>query len=139
MEKAKRTIIGFGLFLLSVTWCALQTVFGALLTLGLLPTSRTQFYRGMILVYHPYDFTFSLGTFAFVSDRVPYPRTIRGKMYGHYLQSLIYGPIFLFVCVFPALFVRIPSVARRRAERDLTPSDTFPCRQARRLAEKAGE
>jgi len=139
MENAKKRIIGIGLFLLSVTWCALQTVIGALFALGLLPTSRTQRYRGMVVIYHPYAFTFSLGTFAFVSNRVAYPRTIRAKMYGHYLQSLLYGPIFLFVVSLSELFVRIPAVRLYRAERDLAPTDVFADRQARRFAEKFGE
>jgi len=139
MDRAKKAMIGFGLFLLSVTWCALQTVVGALLALGLMPTSRTQKYRGMIVVYHPYGFTFSLGTFAFVSNRVPHPRTICGRMYGHYLQSLAYGPFFFFVVSLSELFVRIPCVKARRAERDLTPNDTFVERQAARFAAKAGE
>ena len=139
MEKAERSIKGLGLFLLSITWCALQTVVGALFAFGLLPTSRAQRYRGMILIYHPYGFTFSLGTFAFVSNRVPHPRTIRGRMYGHYLQSLLYGPVFFFVVSCSQLFVRIPAVKARRAERDLAPSDVFADRQALRLAEKSGE
>ena len=139
MEKAKKIVIGFGLFLLSITWCVLQTVVGALFALGLMPVSRTQKYRGMILVYHPYGFTFSLGTFAFVSNRVPHPRTIRGRMYGHYLQSLVYGPLFFFVVSATQLFVRIPAVKALRAERDLIPNDVFVDRQAARFAAKAGE
>ena len=139
MNKAKRSIKGCGLFLLSVTWCALQTVLGALLAVALLPSSRVQKYRGMIVVYHPFSFTFSLGTFAFVSDRAEDPRGVRGRMYGHYVQSLLYGPAFLFVISLSQLFVRIPSVRRRRAERDLAPEDVFAERQARGLAEKAGE
>ena len=139
MEKVKRGLIGFGLFLAAITWCVLQTVIGALLAFGLLPTSRAQRYRGMVVIYHPYAFTFSLGTFAFVSDRVERPRTIRSRMYGHYLQSLVYGPIYFFVVSLSQLFVRIPAVKSHRAERDLSPSDAFVERQALRFAENAGE
>ena len=139
MNKAKRFAKGCGLFLLSVTWCALQTVIGAILALALLAVSRTQRYRGMIAVYHPYAFTFSLGTFAFISDRAEGAREVRGRMYGHYLQSLIYGPVFFFVVSLSQLFVRIPSVRRHRAERDLAPEDIFAERQAGGLAARAGE
>lgn len=138
MGKSKK-VRGFGLFLLSITWCALQTVVGAFFSLWILPTSRTQRYRGMIVVYHPYSFTFSLGTFAFVSDRVPHSRTIRAEMYGHYLQSLVYGPLFFFVVSCSQLFVRIPVVKTHRAERGITPSDVFADRQAKRFAERSGE
>ena len=139
MEKAKKGVKGFGLFLLSVTWCALQTVIGALFALGLMPSSRTQRYRGMIVVYHSFGFTFSLGTFAFVSNRVPHPRTIRAELYGNYLQSLLYGPAFFFAVSLPRLFVRIPCVKMRRAERGISPTDLYADRQAKRFAEKAGE
>jgi len=135
----KRVAKGCGLFLLSITWCALQTVIGALLALSLFPCARAQKYRGMIVIYHPFAFTFSLGTFAFVSDRVEAPREARGKMYGHYLQSLLYGPIFFFVVSLPQLFVRIPAIRRHRAERDLSPSDIFANRQAARLQARFGE
>ena len=139
MEKAKKALKGLGLFLLSITWCVLQTLVGALFAFGLLPTSRAQRYRGMVVIYHPYGFTFSLGTFAFISNRVDRPRTIRGRMYGHYLQSLAYGPIFFFVVSLSQIFVRIPAVKAHRAERDITPSDVFADRQALRFAEKSGE
>ena len=133
MSKVGKTAKGCGLFLLSVTWCALQTVVGALLALCLLPVSRAQNYRGMIVMYHPLGATFSLGTFAFVSDGAEHPRDARGKMYGHYLQSLLYGPLFLFLVILPQLIVRIPPIKTHRAERGLTPNDLFPCRQAARL------
>jgi len=139
MEKAEKTFKGIGLFLLSITWCALQTVVGCLFALCLLPTSRTQRYRGMVVFYHPFSFTFSLGTFAFVSDRVERPREIRGKLYGHYLQSLAYGPAFFFVVTLSQLVVRIPSLKLYRAERGLSPEDIFADRQAARLALKFGE
>lgn len=139
MNKRERCIKGCGLFLLSITWCVWQTVVGALLALSLLPWSRGQKYRGMIVVYHPFTFTFSLGTFAFISNRTDTPREARGKMYGHYLQSLLYGPIFFFVVSLSQIFVRIPAIRRHRAERDLSPADIFVDRQAARLQARFGE
>ena len=139
MAKAKKTIKGVGLFLIAISWCAVQTVIGCLFALCLLPLSRVQRYRGMILVYHPFSRTFSLGTFAFVSNGVERPREITGKMYGHYLQSLLYGPVFFFIVSLPQLFVRIPSIKRRRAERGVTPDDLVAERQSARLAARLGE
>ena len=66
MEKSKKVFKGILLFLLAVTWCVLQTVIGAVVALVVFPKARFQKYRGMVVVYHPYAFTFSLGTFAFV-------------------------------------------------------------------------
>ena len=139
MKGAKKAVVGFGLFLAAITWCVLQTAVGCIFAFSLLPTSRVQRYRGMVVIYHPYRFTFSLGTFAFISDRVERPREARGKMYGHFLQSLLYGPAFLFVVLTAQLIVRIPSVRLRREERGLVPSDVFADKQAARLAAKAGE
>ena len=139
MNKSVKVLKGILLFVLSVTWCVLQTVIGALLALGLAPKSRFQKYRGMIIVYHPYSFTFSLGTFAFVSDGVEKPRTVRGRMYGHYAQSMIFGPLFLFVVTFARLIVRIPLLKTYRAERGKTPQDIYANRQAARLQARFGE
>jgi len=134
-----KAIKGIFLFLISVSWCILQTLIGGVLALVLLPKARYQKYRGMLIVYHPFSFTFSLGTCAFVSDRVESPRTVRGRMYGYYVQSMIYGPFYLLLVSLPQLIVRIPFIARYRAERDLAPSDIYADRQARRLRERFGE
>lgn len=139
MSKVGKIAKGCGLFLLYVTWCALQTFVGALLALVLLSVSRAQLYRGMIVIYHPLDLTFSLGTFAFVSNGAEDARDARGRMYGQYLQSLIYGPLFLFIVVLPQLIVRIPCIKKRREERGIGPTDLFVRRQARRLRLRAGE
>jgi len=139
MESAKRFFKGILLFLLSVTWCVIQTLAGAVAALLLCPKSRFQKYRGMIIVYHPYAFTVSLGTFALVSNGVENPRTIRGRMYGHYAQSLIYGPFFVLAVLLPQLLVRIPCVKRYRAERGIAPHDLFVNRQAARLQARMGE
>ena len=138
MEKLKEIGKKVGSFLLAITWCAVQTVIGCLFALCLLPTSRVHRYRGVILVYHPYARTFSLGTFAFVSDRVPMPREARGRMHGYYLLSLICGPFLFFVLSLPQLFVRIPAVKRYRAERDLTERDIFAERKAEELEGRFG-
>lgn len=139
MNGDRKTIKKAGLLLLAISWCALQTAVGVLLALCLLPFSRLQRYRGMIVVYHSFSRTFSLGTFAFVSNGVERPREIVGKMYGHYVQSLLYGPFFFFVVSLPLLFVRIPAVKLRRAERGISPTDLYADRQAKRFAQKAGE
>ncbi len=139
MEKSKKVFKGILLFLLAVTWCVLQTVIGAVVALVVFPKARFQKYRGMVVVYHPYAFTFSLGTFAFVSEGAEHPRTARGRLYGHYVQSLIYGPLFLLVVCLPQLIVRTPLVKRYRAERDIRPEDLFADRQAARLQERVGE
>ena len=123
----------FSLFFTYITWGIVQTILGALLTLFLLPRARVRIYCGMIVVYHKYSFTFSLGTFAFVSDRCEFPRKAVGRMYGFYVQSIFYGPLFLFAVILPQLIVRISPIKRYRAERGIAPTDLFSDRQAARL------
>ena len=134
-----KVLKGILLFLVSITWCISQTFVGAILALVLLPKSRVRKYRGMIVVYHPHSFTFSLGTFAFISDKSEFPRTAVGRAYGFYVQSLMYGPFFFLLVVLPRLIVRIPSIKRYRAERGLDPSDLFADRQAAQLQARFGE
>ena len=134
-----RALKKFFLFLISITWCAQQTALGFLIMLFLLPGSRVRKYRGMIVVYHSHSFTFSLGTFAFVSNRVEFPRKATGRMYGFFVQSLLYGPFFFVVVILPQLIVRIPAVKRHRAERGLAPTDLFVDRQAARFQARYGE
>ena len=139
MEGLKRVLKGILLFLLAVTWCVLQTVVGAFVALAVFPKARFQKYRGMIVAYHPYSFTVSLGTFAFVSDGAYRPRAARGRMYGHYVQSLIFGPLFFLIVSLSQLLAKAPLIKRYRAERDRAPEDIFVNRQAARLQARVGE
>lgn len=125
-----KVLKGILIFLLSVTWCILQTVVGGIVALALLPKSRVRTYRGMIVLYHGYSFTFSLGTFAFISERSPEPRTVTPKQYGFFLLSLLYGPFYLLVVSMSQLIVRIPRIKKYRAERGISPTDLFADRQA---------
>ena len=134
-----KALKGVLLFLLAISWCALQTLVGGILALVLLPKARYSKYRGMIIVYHPFSFTFSLGTFAFVSERAEHPRDMSGRMYGYYVLSLAYGPLYFLVIALPRLFVRIPPIARYRAERGRSPEDFFADRQAARMRVLCGE
>ncbi len=125
-----KVLKGILIFLLSVTWCVLQTVVGGIVALALLPKSRVRTYRGMIVLYHGYSFTFSLGTFAFISERAEQPRTVTPKQYGFFLLSLLYGPFYLLVVSMSQLIVRIPRIEKYRAERGIAPTDLFADRQA---------
>ena len=117
----------------------MQTIVGALVAIVFLPFSRVQKYRGMIVLYHPFAYTIALGTFAFVSDRASDARHVRGRVYGHFVQSCLFGPLFFFVVSLPQLFVRIPWIRRYRAERGVEPTDLYTDRQAARCAARFGE
>lgn len=134
-----KVLKGILLFIAALTWCVLQTVIGGLIALVLLPKARIRRYRGMIAVYHPYSFTFSLGTFAFISEKAEFPRTVTSRAYGFYLLSLAYGPFYLFIVGISQLVVRIPRIKRYREERGIAPTDLFADRQAAYLRTRSGE
>jgi len=139
MRNVFRVLKCVGIALLSVTWCVLQTLIGAVLFLVFLPGGRVTTYRGMLIVYHRYRISFSLGVFSFISNKADNARFVRSHMFGHFLQSCIFGPIYLFAVVLPQLILRIPSVKRRRLERGKTPDDAIFERKAIALATRAGE
>ena len=139
MNKSVRVLKGIGIFLLSVSWCALQTLIGAVLFLVLLPGGRAARYRGMIVLYHRSALTFSLGVFAFISNKADGAGEARGHLFGHFVQSCIAGPFYLFFVTLPQLLVRIPALRRRRLERGKTPDDVYFERSARSLSAFFGE
>ena len=139
MNKSARIFQGIGIFLLSVSWCVLQTLIGALLFLVFLPGGRVARYRGMVTLYHRFSLTFSLGVFAFISNKGEGAGEARGHLFGHFVQSCIAGPFYLFFVTLPQLLVRIPALRRRRLERGKTPDDVYFERSARRLAASLGE
>ena len=139
MEKFLRILKGAGLVLLAVTWCALQSLAGALLALAIIPFSRREIYRGMVTVYHRFSLSFSLGFFAFVSDSAEGAKGVRSHLYGHFLQSCILGPFYLFTVSLCQLIVRIPPLKRHRLERGKTVDDTIAERTAESLRTYFGE
>ena len=139
MRGAQRFFKGFGLFLLNVIWAFPSTAIGVVLAILLLPFSRIDRYRGMIVLYHPFSFTLNLGTFSFISNRTSAPEKARSRAYGFYLASCVWGPLFLFVITIPSFLIRIPSCSRRREERGVLRSDLYPERFPASLAKRFGE
>ena len=93
----------------------------------------------MVVLYHRHSLTFSLGVFAFISNKAGGGDATRGHLYGHFIQSCLAGPFYLFLVTLPQLIVRIPSVYRRRLERGKTPDDAYFERSAAALARSFGE
>lgn len=139
MGKFFHVLKGIMIALLSVSWCALQTLVGAVLFLVFLHGGKVTTYRGMVVLYHRARFSFSLGVFCFISNKAENAGIVRSHMFGHFLQSCIFGPFYLFVVTLPQLVLRIPMVKRRRLERGKTPEDVLIERKAASLATLAGE
>ena len=117
------------IYFLSVTRCILQTVVGGIVALALLPKLRVRAYRGMIVLYHSYSFTFSLGTFAVISERSLEPRTVTPKQYGFFCRSwAVPFASWWFLCrSSSSAFLVSKNIAQSAA---LPPTDLFADRQA---------
>ena len=139
MRKILHVLTTVGIVLLSLTWCIIQTLIGAIFFLVLLFGGRVTHYRGMVVTYHRIGISFSLGVFAFISNKAPGANKALGHLYGHFLQSCILGPFYLFTVVLSQLVVRIPFIMRRRLERGKTVDDTLAERTAAKLASSFGE
>lgn len=100
--------------LVQCTWGLLQTLVG----LGFFLANRTcehRFYRCCIDTRWNASGGLSLGMFIFTpKDGVPNGQLIRVHEYGHTIQSLVLGPLMLFVGIVSVAWGSIPYFARLR-------------------------
>lgn len=91
-------------YIVMFTWCLPQTLAGFALFLCLKGAKR-ELYRGSIASYHNCDWGgVSLGAFIFVKD---YQNSllrckVRAHEYGHCIQSLFFGPLYLPLFALPS-------------------------------------
>ena len=111
--------------LLQCTWGLLQTAAGAAVFLRFRHCPHFRFHGAVVTVYPLYS-SLSLGPFIFLTDKLPRDRS--GKIpdpeisrrllvheYGHTVQSLILGPLYLPVVGLPsALWNHLPACRRMR-------------------------
>lgn len=110
--------------LIHCTWGLPQTAAGALVFLRY-RTRPHFFYRGAVVTRYPLLSSLSLGPFIFLTDRPPRDqsgripdREIAGRLlvheYGHTVQSLFLGPLYLPVVGLPsALWNHFPPLRRK--------------------------
>lgn len=109
------------------TWGLLQTAAGAAVFLRFRHCPHFRFHSAAVTVYPLYS-SLSLGPFIFLTDKPPrdrsgqipeadIPRRLLVHEYGHSIQSLILGPLYLPVVGLPsALWNHLPSCRRKRRE-----------------------
>lgn len=110
--------------LVQCTWGLLQTAAGAAVFLRY-RNSPHSFYHGAVVTVYPFYFSLSLGPFIFLTDKPPrdrsgtvphkqIPRRMLVHEYGHTIQSLLLGPLYLFVIGLPsALWAHLPCCQRK--------------------------
>lgn len=87
------------------TWGLLQTVMGLVLFVRY-SRCKHEFYHGAILTYHDGNWGgVSLGLFIFVNGNRPevWTKDARVHEYGHTIQSLIFGPLYLVIIALPSI------------------------------------
>ncbi|MBR6795719.1 MAG: hypothetical protein IKM53_00030 [Clostridia bacterium] len=131
------------------TWGVLQTVLGA--TVFLMNRKRNHYsYHGAIVTEWKSKSSVSLGMFVFVTEEPYFARKFKGKItskelssrllvheYGHTIQSLILGPLYLIVIGIPStLWGFLPNLNRKRREKQISYFSFFTEKWANSLGEK---
>lgn len=117
--------MGAALYLLvQCSWGLIQTVLGAAVFLRYRRCPHS-FCHGAVVTVYPLYSSLSLGPFIFLTDkpprdrsgRIPFeevPRRMLVHEYGHTVQSLILGPLYLPLIGLPsALWAHLPSCQRK--------------------------
>ncbi|MBR6534662.1 MAG: hypothetical protein IKT65_03695 [Clostridia bacterium] len=135
--------------LVQCTYGILQTFLGGIIFL-INVKHKHCFYHGAVITYWKLSSSLSLGMFIFVTDN-PYcypslhskwsPPEVCERLivheYGHTIQSLILGPLYLIVMGIPSfLWAFIPALNRMRKEKSISYFSFFTERWANHLGEK---
>lgn len=136
--------------IIQIIWGFPQTLVGFIVFLSTIRCPHHNFY-GAVCTSWKFKSSVSLGLFMFVSDdpfysyahqKVNYDESIFYNMlavheYGHTIQSLILGPLYLPVVGLPSLiWAKTEYYQRKRAVERLSYFSVFPENQANKLGEK---
>ena len=105
------------------TWGALQTALGLIVFLVHVK-DRHSFYHGAIVTRWQMRSSAALGPFVFLAkgdSADEHPGSLLVHEYGHTIQSLILGPLFLPVIGIPSLlWAGLPYCKKKRAEKQIS-------------------
>ena len=130
MSVAKKTAF----YLVQLTWGLPQTLVGAVLYLAV-PGKTGERFRCAFVNRWRLSRGLSLGPFIFVPRHCP--RRLLVHEYGHTVQALILGPLYLPLIVIPSLvWAGTPALERRRRRRGMSYYAFYTERWANHLAER---
>lgn len=119
--------------LLHVTWGLPQTIVGAATFVVMGRRRKRYAYRSALVIEWRLDRGLSLGPFIFVPDNCPHNLVVHE--YGHTVQALILGPLYLPAVVVPSLvWAGTPRLERRRLQRHVSYYSFYTERWANQLA-----
>ena len=124
--------------MLQCTWGILQTLAGGVMFLVLI--RRKHFiYRGCVVTEWKRPQSASVGSFVFLSDSLSgqFRNDVLIHEYGHTIQSMILGPLYLPVISLPsAIWCMVPQFGRMRQEKGISYYSFYTERWANALGEK---
>ena len=138
--------------LLQLTWGLPQTLAGFLLYLYWRPRAATRYlYHGAVVTEWTCGGGISLGLFVFIAEKgARYQRggleltpeeskaAVRVHEYGHCIQSLLLGPVYLPCVGLPSwLWANLSALRRLRREKNLSYYAVYPEKWANSLGERA--
>lgn len=116
------------------TWGMIQTVLGFIIFLYHVKHSHLYFHGAVVTLWKK-DAGLSLGLFIFLPANSPTPRLLRHE-YGHAIQSLIFGPLYLIVMGLPSLlWFHLPWCQKYRQTQNISYYEFY----TERLADYLGE
>jgi len=127
--------------ILQFTWGILQNVLGALILLVLTiinPLRNHFYYHGAIVTEWRFDFSCGCGMFIFYGHKdAKDSKEVLVHEYGHTLQSIVLGPLFMFVIAIPSmLWAFIPYFVKLRKRRNIKYVDFYCEKWANKWGEK---
>lgn len=121
--------------IIQCTWGFPQSLIGFLLFVFNIRKEH-YWYRNCLVTLWDSDDSCSLGLFVFLSRYAYDSDDVRWHEYGHCIQSLILGPLYLPVIGIPSLlWCNMPSLQKRRLRKNVSYYSFFPEKWANRLAE----
>ena len=131
------------------TWGILQTFLGFIVFIAHI-NDRHYFYHGAIVTEWKNKSSVSLGAFIFITDEPYFYKKLKNDFsaeelaqrllvheYGHTVQSLILGPLYLFLMGIPStLWGFLPSCNKKRKDESISYFSFFTEQWANHLGEK---
>lgn len=122
--------------IMQCTWGLLQSLAGCILYLG--NRKKEHFwYHGARVTYWGNRGGISLGMFIFLPDTCKGERDLLVHEYGHTIQSMLLGPLYLFVIGVPSIsWAMIPYFIKKRREKKMSYYSFYTESWANRWGEK---
>ena len=123
--------------ILQWTWGILQNIAGLAVFLVNIRKKHYIYRKCVVTEWNSPDSSMGLGMFIFIGKCDVGNREILAHEYGHTVQSVILGPLFLFVIAFPSLFwANSRRMIQRRRNRNISYYHFYPERWANHIARR---